>query len=86
VEASKQVWHLIRRNTLSDALCRLSTRGACRARKLYKNLEAVIVAVTRPVILNGIDVASVRGDFLSRTVSLHLPPITKTMRRSKAEF
>jgi hypothetical protein len=65
---------------LSDALCRLSTGGGFAARTLYTNCDETAIQIERPVILNGVDVGAVRGDLLSRVVSLTLRPIPEAQR------
>jgi hypothetical protein len=59
---------------LSDSLCRLSTGGGLRCRKLYTNDEEMIFNTSRPVIVNGIDDLATRGDFASRAFSIELRP------------
>jgi hypothetical protein len=42
------------RNDLSDAICRIATKGGFATRSLYTNDEEFILEVCRPVLLNGI--------------------------------
>jgi hypothetical protein len=60
---------------LSDDLARLATGSGFGARQLYTDLEEVVVHVSRPICLNGIEEFAVRGDLLDRALILTLPPI-----------
>jgi hypothetical protein len=71
---------------MSDALCRLATHGTYRTRRYYTNLSEIVVSVSRPALLNGIDAVSPRGDFITRTIALNLLPIDSSQRRSESEF
>ena len=71
---------------LSDALCRLATGGEFATRQLYTDSEEVFLDAQRPVILTGIEDFVRRGDLADRCVSLHLPTIPETNRRTEAEF
>src|SRR5271154_7072262 len=51
---------------LSDALCRIATGGGFSTRMLFSDTEETIIAVKRPVILNGIDQIVTRHDLLDR--------------------
>ncbi len=61
---------------LSDSLCRLSTGGGFATRELFSDGEEVLLSLTRPVILNGIDEVINRSDLLDRAILLHLPRLT----------
>jgi len=65
---------------MSDALCRLSTGGGFAARTLYTDIDETAVQIQRPVILNGIDVGALRGDLVSRTITLTLGTILDDQR------
>ncbi len=71
---------------LSDALCRLSTRGGFGTRMLYANDEEALFDTTRPVILNGITDVATRADLLDRSIILSLPAILEGERRAEAEL
>ena len=71
---------------LSDAFCRLSTGGGFSTRELYSDTEEVILDLTRPVILNGIDHLAERPDLADRAIILNLPRIDDTARRDEAEL
>jgi hypothetical protein len=71
---------------LSDALCRLATGGGFSTRELYTDTDEVILDLTRPVILNGIDHLAERPDLADRAIILNLPHIAETARRDEAEL
>jgi len=71
---------------MSDALCRLSTGGGFTARTLYTDCDETAIQIERPVILNGIDVGAVRGDLVSRTVTLTLDTIPEDKRKSPEDL
>jgi hypothetical protein len=64
-------------STLSDNLCRLSTGGGYRIRKLFENSDETLFAATRPIILNGINNFVARGDLQDRSIILPLAPISR---------
>jgi hypothetical protein len=71
---------------LSDAICRLATGGGYSTRELYSDTEEVILDLTRPVILNGIDQLAERPDLADRAIILTLPRILETNRRDEEEL
>jgi hypothetical protein len=71
---------------LSDALCRLATGGGFSTRELYTDTEDVILDLTRPVILNGIDHLAERPDLADRAIILQLPRIEEEARRDEAQL
>jgi hypothetical protein len=71
---------------LSDGLCRLTTGGGSSTRELYTDMDEVILDVTRPVILNGIQHLAERPDLADRAVILNLPRIEDTARREEKEL
>jgi hypothetical protein len=71
---------------LSDGLCRLATGGGFSTRELYTDTDEVILDLTRPVILNGIDHLAERPDLADRAIFLNLPHIEETARRDEAEL
>ena len=71
---------------LSDALCRLSTGGGFATRRLYTDLEEVLIDAQRPVMLTGIEDLAIRDDLRDRTVTLELPPIPDERRRTEKEL
>jgi hypothetical protein len=72
--------------TMSDALCRLSTGGGHSTRAFYTNDEEVILNSKRPVILNGIASFICRPDLLQRTLLVKLPPIPPAKRLTDTEI
>lgn len=64
-------------DTMSDALCRISTGSALAKRKLFTDTEAVQYFVKKPVILNGIDLFAERRDLRRRCVHVELERIDK---------
>lgn len=72
--------------TLSDALCRLSTGGGFATRELYKDGDEVVFVHQRPVIHNGIEELANRADLLERSIVVDLPTIPEQMRKTEAEI
>ena len=66
--------------TLSDALCRLSTGGGFSTRELYTDSDEVIFDVKRPLILTSISMAVGFHDLVDRSIILNLEPIEKGNR------
>ncbi len=71
---------------LSDGLCRLATGGGFAARQLYSDSEEALFEVKRPVILTGIGEVATRSDLLDRSITIELPLISDSERRSEAEM
>ena len=71
---------------VSDMLCRLSTGGGLRTRKLYTDADEIILDVTRPVILTGIKGVGSEQDLIDRSIQANLPPIPPDRRQTEAEF
>ncbi len=71
---------------LSDALCRLTSGGGVSKRKLYTDMDEVILDVNRPVILNGINEVATRPDLLDRSINIHLPRIPQDRRQDEKGF
>ena len=71
---------------MADALCRLATGGGFGTRELYTDDEEIIFDSMRPVILNGIEDMATRSDLADRAVSLTLPTIPESQRRTEAEL
>ena len=65
---------------MSDAMCRLSTGGGLVTRKLYTDNEEVTFEMKRPIVINSIDLATTRSDFLDRCIIITLPRITDDKR------
>ncbi len=60
---------------LSDAICRLSTRGGLAKRALYTDDDEVVIDVQRPVIVTSINEVTTESDLLDRAVLVELAPI-----------
>lgn len=57
---------------ISDALCRLSTGGGIRKRKLYTDFESVSMTAKRPILIAGIDPTFYAADLSERIVRIRL--------------
>jgi len=68
---------------LSDDLCCLSTGQGFAVRTLYSDLDEIIFAFQRPVVINGIEDIVVRGDLADRRLALCLPTIAGAYRTEK---
>lgn len=62
---------------LSDALCRVSTGGSFRTRRLYKNNEEMIFTFKCPIILTGIGELPTRSDLLNRSLLIQLEKLSQ---------
>jgi hypothetical protein len=72
--------------SLSDALCRLSTGGGFATRALYTDAEETILNAQRPVVLTGIEDLATRGDLLDRSLVIYLPRIPASERKTERNF
>lgn len=70
----------------ADTLCRLVTGEADSKRRLYSDDEDVIFELRRPVLLNGINVPTERGDVLDRSLAIELDRIPDSARRTEEEL
>lgn len=59
---------------VADVLAVLSTGGGFSKRQLFTDDEEYLVNVKKPLILDGIEDPTHRGDLLSRTLRITLPP------------
>ena len=73
-------------DSLSDALCRLSTGGGFATRTLHTDTDETILEAQRPVILTGIEELATRGDLLDRSLVINLPAIDSSKRKTEREF
>jgi hypothetical protein len=71
---------------LSDLLCRLSTGGGFGTRQLYSDNEEKLFEAQRPIILNGIEELTTRGDLLDRAIVECLPTIPPEKRQPEKTF
>ena len=71
---------------LSNAMCRLATGGGHSDRKNYSDDAETLIYAVRPQMLNGIGDIATRSDFLDRALSIHLPVLPKSARKSEKEL
>ncbi|MDQ0689031.1 hypothetical protein QFZ56_008077 [Streptomyces achromogenes] len=62
---------------LSDAMCRAATGDANVKRTLYSDSDVTVQEFRRVLIVNGIDVGTLRGDLADRMIPVHLDRITQ---------
>lgn len=74
------------KDNLSDAFCRMINDGTFRTRKLYTNLDEIIIKLRRPVIFNGISHFARQNDFMDRAIFVELPTINEIQRRTEASL
>jgi len=67
-------------------LCRAITGGGIAVRKLYTDDEVVILSFKRCVMLNGINIAALKGDLLDRAFPFTLEPIAPKNRRTEKDL
>ena len=76
---------------ISDIVCRLTTGQGFRTRELYTNTGEIILKLKRSIIINGINRASYKPDFIDRECPIHLGVMPESRRltdtdiRAKAE-
>ncbi len=70
----------------SDDLCVMATGGSISSRKLFTDLEEVMLPVHAPVVLNSIHNVVKEPDLASRCVTLHLLPLEPSQRREESEM
>jgi DnaJ domain len=73
-------------DSMSDAICRLSTGGGHGERELYTNREESTFEGRRPVCLNGIEDVATRPDLVDRALMLMLIAIGPDSRREEREL
>lgn len=71
---------------LSDTLCRISTGGGLRTRRLYTDTDEVVLEFCRPVVVNGIGQVIKRPDLLERTAPIELAAIPSDRRLPEDEI
>ncbi len=71
---------------LSNAMCRLATGGGRSERSLYTDDTEKLFYAVRPQILNGIGEIATRSDFLDRALTIYLPVIPKSQRKTEKEL
>jgi curved DNA-binding protein CbpA len=73
-------------DSMSDAICRLSTGGGHGERELYTNREESTFEGRRPVCVNGIEDVATRPDFVDRALLLLLAAIDPGGRREETDI
>ena len=71
---------------LPDALCRVASGGALRTRALHTNRDETVIAVQRPMMLNGIPSLIEQADVGRRAIVINLVSITADQRQAEADF
>jgi hypothetical protein len=71
---------------LSDCLCRAVTGDGTVRRKLYTDNDMHVLSFRRCVILNGIDLGTIRGDLAERLLHIKLKTIPDEKRHTEAEM
>lgn len=71
---------------LSDALCRAATGDANIKRQLYTDMSLAVIKFRRVVIVTGIDLGGLNGDFVDRLLPVDLKRISESERRDEAEL
>lgn len=69
---------------LSDAMCRAATGDANVKRTLYSDSDVTVQEFRRALVVNGIDVGTLRGDLADRMIPAHLERIIR--RRTETEL
>jgi hypothetical protein len=72
--------------SLSDALCRLSTGGGIGKRKLFTDDDESLLEVMRPAIITSIENLATRDDLRDRAIAVELPVIPKGKRGESRGF
>lgn len=70
---------------LSDALCCAVTGTAIPKRTLYTNADLTVLAYRRVLLVDGIEVGTIRGDLADRMIPIELLPIQDDLRRTDAD-
>jgi hypothetical protein len=71
---------------LSNAMCRLATGGGNSQRRNYTDDGETLFFAIRPQMLNGIGEIATRGDFLDRALSICLPVVPKSARKTEKDI
>jgi hypothetical protein len=71
---------------LSDAMCRTATGSGLSKRSLYTDDDLSILVFRRAIVMNGIALDKVRGDFADRLVSFELQVIPDEQRLSEEDI
>ena len=65
---------------MSDAICRISTGGGFSSRKLYSDSDEILINVTRPIMINGIQNMINKSDLIDRAMMIKLPVLSDRKR------
>ncbi|WP_433626070.1 ATP-binding protein [Nocardia sp. CA-120079] len=71
---------------LSDSMCRAVTGDGDVRRALYTDGELAVFAFRRCLLVNGIDLGAMRGDYAERSLVASLERITPGRRRTESEL
>lgn len=71
---------------ISDAICQITTGGGFGTRRLYSDLDRILIGGYRPVVLAGLQNAIDRSDLAERAVVVSMQHIAAERRRSEAEM
>ncbi|WP_051079910.1 hypothetical protein [Thioalkalivibrio thiocyanodenitrificans] len=71
---------------LSDSICRAVTGDGDVRRKLYTDGEHAVFSFRRCVLINGIDLGTLRGDLAERMLPIHLEIIPDDKRRCDSDI
>ena len=74
------------KNSLSDAFCRMINDDTFRTRKLYTNVDEIIIKLRRSAIFSGIPNFVKQNDFMDRAIFIELPPIHPARRRTEKDL
>jgi len=61
---------------IQDGLCTIATGGGFAKRKLYTDIDEIIIHAKNPVMINGISPIVTAPDLIDRTISIELPVIS----------
>ena len=70
----------------SDVLCRIVSGSGWLKRQLYSDHGVAVLKFRRVVLLNGIDIANLRGDLAERLLLVELETIDQAERRGDADL
>lgn len=71
---------------LSDLLCCAVTGGSLHKRKLYTDMEDVVIPVKSCITLNGVNVVATRSDLLDRSIMFEVKRIPESQRQTERAF
>lgn len=73
-------------NNVSDLLCCAVTGGAVHKRKLYTDMEDIVIPVKSCITLNGVNLMATRSDLLDRTLLFEVKRIEEEHRQTEGAF